>query len=272
MAALTWRNVDAPNLAPALAGMQQFSQLLGQAFGGATAALDVYDETKSEKVNNLLALEIAAAQDPEAAKALALGLASRPDAARIDPATAALANRRQQEIQDLAYRGLQTKDLEGDVAFEGIERARTQEDWKNLDAAKPVAALLLDAQNEAEADKIWKDNAAIVSKLAPDAQLALRRAPLSVINDELSLVGARLDNTGKGIDNETATFNLQRGRWEHNNAVVDRQAEEAGMAVASTVMSQARSGEEALLSLLPKSTVGGHAQRAVVNGKAPWAH
>lgn len=253
MAALTWRNVDTPNLAPALAGMQQFSQLLGQAFGGATTALEEFDASKTEKVSNEfiqnLLTNYSGTPDEMLADLQSGAIFEGVDRSRLNEDALNLLAKRPEDLLRFATTELQRQDTAADIAFQAKERGWTEADRNNLEAAKPVAALLLNAQSEAEADKIWKDNAEITGKLSPEMQVAMRRAPLTIINDELSLAGARLDNTGKGIANDTATFNLKRNRWEHNNAVVDRQAEEAGMAVASTVMSQARNGEEALLNL-----------------------
>ena len=54
MAALTWRNVDAPDTGAALRGYRQFSDLFGSGAAGANRALTDFDNAKIDENSNRL--------------------------------------------------------------------------------------------------------------------------------------------------------------------------------------------------------------------------
>ncbi len=74
MAALTWRNVDAPDLGTAIRGVESFSRLWGDAFAGADRALGKFDAKQDEFANRQALENALRIRDSEAYKnALASG-------------------------------------------------------------------------------------------------------------------------------------------------------------------------------------------------------
>ena len=69
MAALTWREVSAPDVSGALQGYNQFSALLNNALGQAREGLNRVDSDISAEANNKIALAALAEQDPAKLKA-----------------------------------------------------------------------------------------------------------------------------------------------------------------------------------------------------------
>ena len=130
MAQLQWRDVAAPNLGVSLEGIKTFADMLGGAFDKADAGLTRYDNTLSAEANQGLALDIAAAKDTEAAKALVSGLRDRAGSSRFSTAMIANAAARPGEL---------TQQAAGELGLSCATRLQNRvvdRDSRN-DAAKP---------------------------------------------------------------------------------------------------------------------------------------
>jgi len=55
---LTWRDVSAPDFSASMQGIGQFSQMLGNALGGADKALTEWDDNKTDEVSKKFMLDL----------------------------------------------------------------------------------------------------------------------------------------------------------------------------------------------------------------------
>jgi len=69
MAALTWRNVDAPDFSGAMEGYKNFANLIDRAFSGLDRGIARFDQAQTDNVNNRVMNELLKIQDPEALQA-----------------------------------------------------------------------------------------------------------------------------------------------------------------------------------------------------------
>jgi hypothetical protein len=143
MAALTWRNVDAPDFRTALEGVRQSGQMFDKAFDRAGDTLTDIDGNISERVNTQLQLEILAANTPDKAKAVAANLAMDPNAKRISTQTMAAARGRATELLTEKRAEIGVAADQDDLDNNRVTRARQVKQWAASDAAKPFMAALL---------------------------------------------------------------------------------------------------------------------------------
>lgn len=130
MAALTWRDVAAPNFGGSLDGINQFSRLLDQSLQGAERAVGRYDAAQDEMANRAINERSLAIRDPAAlAAAIADGSILGSDRFRASTSTLqALDNR----VGALQQEGLGRINLE--------TAGRTNDQAKAFDAAAPDIA------------------------------------------------------------------------------------------------------------------------------------
>ena len=197
MAQLTWRNVDAPDLRGSLEGIKVFTDSLGSAFEGLDKGLTRFDDGISKDVNQRVALEIAAAQDAEAAKALVANLASRPDARRISTQAIAAAAARPTELIDQATKQLGLKTAE--YSTNRMMDANTRTDAARADAN---AYYTLNAAGKAEDAAKLLASSENLRGLNSDQINALVTSGQNLIKGDVGIAGDRIENVGKGLRNE----------------------------------------------------------------------
>jgi len=103
MAALTWRDVAAPDFSGSLQGIGQFSRLLGNAFAGAEGAVGKFDNAQDEMANRAILERSLAMRDPASYEAaLADGSLLGSEAARASASTLAGLDNRVGSLQNQA--------------------------------------------------------------------------------------------------------------------------------------------------------------------------
>jgi hypothetical protein len=171
--ALTWREVSAPDFSASQRGFESFSNLLGNALGGAQRALTKFDADKSERVNNELALRVMQYTDPEAYKA---AVASGALMQGIDP------NRVSQEnLQLMGERPttlLRQEQLTGQNAEAAYKFGDLQRDDAASAAAAPIITRMFESAARGDTDGIWAAYNDPASKALIDALDPKDRAEL----------------------------------------------------------------------------------------------
>lgn len=161
MAQLTWRNVDAPDFRTSLEGIRTFADLVNSGFQGLDQGLGRFDQAQSMRMNNALALEAAAATDPEAAKALQASLLTRPDRNRITAQTAGMVSGRAGQLMNEA---LTAENLD----FTKYSNDRTQDRNASRDAASPIQQAMAAAYAKGDiagARNLFEQNKTTLGKL-----------------------------------------------------------------------------------------------------------
>ena len=215
MAQLQWRDVAAPNLGVSLEGIKTFADMLGGAFEKADAGLTRYDNTLSAEANQGLALDIAAAKDTEAAKALVSSLRDRPGSSRFSTAMIGNAAARPGEL---------TQQAAGELGLASATRLQNRvvdRDSRN-DAAKPdiTKALGLYANNDEKGARDVLMGSAAVQAMDPADVMAALSGGIGLTQSNLGLESTRLGNAGSAITNDTGRFNLATAKTNE----ADRQA------------------------------------------------
>lgn len=146
---LTWRDVAAPNFAPAMQGYQMFSDLLNNAFTSAERGLAKYDSTRNDAANRVAMFNAMTEQDPEKLKAKLQdgSLFQGVDLARLSPETIAAADSR---VGTLLNRSLTEENLENTR----YTNDRTQNQNAQRDAASTALAYLADAHRSGDVKRI----------------------------------------------------------------------------------------------------------------------
>jgi hypothetical protein len=260
MAALTWRNVDAPDASQALQGYGQFSQLLDRAFGGATDALTEFDNSKIEQESN------------EFITKLLTGYAENPDQFNEDLSSGKImegfnAKRLNAEARSLLRgRAKELLDYEtGEVDLTGKRDTQAHQQWERGEQKVDRTFTLSERENEvasrALAARVLADpeNAAAImaepefkqqmAKLPQAMQLALVKDPLAIIEGRLSNEGKQIDNAGGLLRNRQADFDYNAGTIRFQNEVVDRQESRAGVALGQKAIGLGFDAESAFTAL-----------------------
>lgn len=211
---LTWRDVAAPNFAPAMQGYQMFSDLLNNAFTSAERGLAKYDNQRNEAANRVAMFNAVAEQDPEQLKAkLASGeLFKGLDLSRISPETIAATDNR---VNALLNRDLTSENLNQTR----YTNQRTQADNSMRDKAAPYLAKIIDAQRSGDANAIAA------------AQDAYNKAGISLPWQDLlptatSLEGIESSNlsqksTQQGLEQNATRFGWDKQDREDDIAAAD---------------------------------------------------
>lgn len=255
MAVLTWRNVEAPDFRPSLEGYESFSRLLGNAFGGLQRGLDRYDRSISDQVNTAFQLRLAQAKDAEAAQGIIDGLATDPNARRVSADTLSLALARPNA---LITQALNQENL--DWTKYGHDRTR------GFDAAEDrVAGIVADrtAAYAAGNGEQWdRDNPDALRGLSLAATRQLVQDGPEARLGNLRITGAQISNDGGLIQNDQARLGLDRGRWDFQNAQVDRNEQRAASDFVGNFLARGH-GIEDLDGALASSGLSGSAQMLV---------
>ena len=220
MAALTWRNVDAPDFTPSMRGYETFSRLLDNAFGGAQAGLARYDQSLDRAANNRALMEFAAIQDAEAAKTALASLGSSPDAARLNAGTIEALTARPNA---LIAQALNQENLD----WTNYQHGRV----KGFDAAEDAAAPMINERLAAYAAGKGAEWEAANPNFGKGLSMAART---QIFGQGQDAEGKSISNEGGRISNQQGRFNLERGQWEFGNQKVDREeARAAGTFIAN---------------------------------------
>jgi hypothetical protein len=142
MAALTWRNVDAPDLSSSMQGFEKFSQMLNGAIGTAKAGVNDFDNITTDNVNKALAMRLASEQgssaDFKAGLPDLLQEFSQYGPQRLSYENLSAANAKVGQLAQSELTALNIEDTKGDMADELRSRTRRYEKDANTDAADPL--------------------------------------------------------------------------------------------------------------------------------------
>lgn len=269
MAALTWRNVDAPDTGAALQGYRQFSDLFGSAFAGANRALTDFDNAKIDENSNrlmqTLLTEYSRSPDALVADMESGALFENIDPNRLNAEAIAMLGKRPEDLQRFAYNEIERQDAVADLEQQAIDYAQrnTESGWRNADrasmeAAKPMVSQILAAASNADSAAAQRDVAAIqaspefqkaISGLPPEAQAQLAKSPIDLINSIMGLETNRINQEGGRLQNQNTTLGIEQGRWSFENQKIDRADENAAFAVTDVLLSQSMDGPSAVRAL-----------------------
>lgn len=214
MAQLQWRDVAAPNLGVSLEGIKTFADMLGGAFNKADAGLTRFDNTLSAEANQGLALDIAAAQDADAAKQLVSTLRDRPNSQRFNTAMIAAAAARPGELTTQAAGELALS--KGQYDHNRVVDTNTRTDAARTDVNRYLDLYANGKAGEAEA---FRSSSESIKNLDAATMLGLIQGGQNIEKGQVDIAGGYLDNTGKGISNATNTFQLQTARQAEQDRV-----------------------------------------------------
>jgi hypothetical protein len=215
MAALTWRNVDAPDFRGALEGYQQFSQLLGNAFGGAQKALESFDNTQID-INSRNAIASLLTEYQGSPDKLEADLASGAFTGRFDPrrlndkALSVLAERPKQ-LLDYA-------DTKGDVADETLLRSRRDKVFGDKEAARADVTAFINKALTGDEDgaRAILAGSSTIKNLPIEDILGLATDGQGLVKGDVDIDGGRLDNIGKDQDIRFGAENQGWSRQDRN--------------------------------------------------------
>lgn len=269
MAALTWRNVDAPDTGAALQGYRQFSDLFGSAFAGANRALTDFDNAKIDENSNrlmqTLLTEYSRSPDALVADMESGALFENIDPNRLNAEAIAMLGKRPEDLQRFAYNEIERQDAVADLEQQAIDYAQrnTESGWRNADrasmeAAKPMVSQILAAASNADSAAAQRDVAAIqaspefqkaISGLPPETQAQLAKSPIDLINSIMGLETNRINQEGGRLQNQNTALDIEQGRWSFENQKIDRADENAALAVTDALLSQSMDGPSAVRAL-----------------------
>lgn len=195
MAALTWRNVEAPSFYTSLEGTRLAANLLDRAVGNLQTGLTNYERGQDDVVSNQLALAASRIQDPTQLRtALSDGtLVAGLDTSRISPQALAAIQQRVGTLQ-----------TQNEAAY---NFNRTQTANAALDAAAPAVADLLRVARSGDANA--------VTQVQANNRDVLAALPVGVQRDLQSSVTNQESST---IRNTQDRFNLNRDQRNDTDA------------------------------------------------------
>lgn len=236
MAQLTWRELSAPDFSSSLRGTELFANLLNRATSGLEAGVDAFDQSKTDRVNNDLALRVAGATNPEAAKALVAGLVTDPNARRITAQSAALAAARPGQLIAQAAQEQNLSDMQR-ASAQGIAADALASDQARAQAArfagKPDTAL--EASINARLGGVGFKTANAITD-------ALQQSETRGLGNDATRLG--MDNTRLGM--AQTRQNMEFARDTHNWEVSDRNDMKAGQNAFLAMQGMSTSPESAL--------------------------
>lgn len=201
MAALTWRNVDAPDFRGTLAGLGQANASMTQGLQGISNALGNFDNKQNEGANQQVLLEALKFQDPESYKQ---ALASGQITAGVDPArlTASTLNSLSTRSGDLLSQAAKSQNLTNNQYGQNrLEQTNTALD----NAREGIAALGIAAQSgdpvamRAVQEKYGQQ----LNQLQPDQILSVLSKSQGLESGSLGLDSKRLSNNSQAFGNMT---------------------------------------------------------------------
>ncbi len=250
MAALTWRNVDAPDFGRALEGVQQFNQMLGQAFSTAKQGINEFDAEKSKQVNAALQLQLASATTPEEVKAIQAQLASNPDARRLSAETLGQVGSRATNILNQQQLALGIKGETANQEWAGTTRGRQVTQWAATDAVRPVLAQIAAARGDQDAiQKIYAQNQNLLGNITPEELMRVSEFGTKQITDDLGIQSSRL---GIKQGEQNYVFGAENQGWSRD----DRMEGKAAQAIAQIVAEASGGDLEAARSNFINATRG----------------
>ena len=172
MAALTWRNVDAPDYRASMQGFNNSAEALNNAVSAADRAITRFDTSADDRVNKAFAAQLASFSDSEALKqAMAndptLGLGSRVSVSSLRSGTS--------QINELLSRAVS----EENFGMTKDQNVRTRDKWGRTDAARGDLAAAYTAGfrgDDKEVQKILGGSAAVANLNPEDMFDAFRNA------------------------------------------------------------------------------------------------
>lgn len=222
MAQITWRDVATPDFSSAVNGFAQFSKILGDGLGSLKSGVTGFDQSKSDLVNNQLALALAQMPDVNARRAaVAAGQVGGLDITSPDFASRASAA----NIAALGPDAMTALD-KSQMDLQQAHRADNQHVAQ--DAQAPLVA-------RAYNDLRSPDPEARARGLATLSSIDYSKTGLKFVED---LNSNAQSTESRAISNDSSAFNL-------GNSKEDRANETAADGALSYVRERALSGEDA---------------------------
>ena len=250
MAQLTWRELSPPDLSGSLRGVQTAGELINRALSDLQTGLSEFDASKSNAVNNQIALEIAAAQDPEAAKLLAASLAQRPDARRINAQTAALASVRPGQLIQQAAAETNLADMKLNSSQRAAQDALSSDLARGIQLQDAAGKGTLDAAGAAELATINARIAAAAGQVGSRNTLGnlgalsdAERVGLGLATGRLNNDATRLGMDRTRLDMDQTRQNMAFAAQDQSFKVEDRNDQKAGQAAFLAMSSQIIPGD-----------------------------
>ncbi len=247
MAALTWRNVDAPDFTPSMRGYETFSRLLDNAFKTASGGLDTFDAAQDENANTAVIAAAMRERDPEAyQKALATGLFTNGvDPKRINAATFGALNSQATLLLNQATQSQQLGELKRTTG-QNVALDALAPEALNIQALKEAG----DLQGAAKAQALLNEklgavgyrNASTVNKDIRDAEEFGVDIFGKREEQKFSKNRDTRDQTRLGLEVGRDAREGERFNWE----ITDRKEQRLGDAAALAVLSQSGNKEDAL--------------------------
>lgn len=221
MAAITWRNVDAPDFRTSLAGLQTAGNMINSAFDSARRGLEDFRKIDDGRVNNAFQLELLKYADDEAMQA---AFAADPtlgfDPRKLSQASLTAAGSRVSDL--LANTGKRIQNDTGEFNLTEAQGKRDRFTAASSDASKALVAW--NAGNENKANEIIANSAALQS-LRPGELAELMTTGQNLTTGDVGLDTSRLNN---GITAENQS-------WKREDRILATAAADlANQALAST--------------------------------------
>ena len=224
MAALTWRNVDAPDFRGVQSGVRDSTAMFSNALDSLSKGLTDFRKTGIENSDRELAAQLSQIQDPEQLKAFLTG----GGAARTGASAEAIANAGTR-VSDLLKQSTQQQGL--DVGKYAFDRTKTLD--TNTDAGRQLMAAIQQSDGKRETiNGLIAQNPQAFANLQMDQQGGLMDAGRKIYTNDLNNQGKVLSNTGQGLTNQGIGLSNQgkvianeSGRFALNNAKEDRQSD-----------------------------------------------
>ena len=180
MAALTWRNIDAPDFRASMEGYSRFSELLGDSIGNLQRGVNTFEREQDKQQEAAFQRETA---KYGSAELLAQALQQDPTlglkADRISPQALDAAQGRVNMLMGREDARLGIIDKTADIENDAYVRGRAKDANVVTDALKPIFAQVQAANAEgtpegrARAQAIIKQNEALFAQATPETQAAL---------------------------------------------------------------------------------------------------
>lgn len=205
MAALTWRNVDAPDFRGSMEGFKEFNRQLNSAFSTAKAGLNEYDQATSDRMNKMLAMELVGIQgDPDEYREKLPELLGKYDPNRISYENMTAANNKVGQLSSQALTDLNIESAEDNLEDTRLLRGRREENYAAKKAADPLLTqfyALSSAPDSPENQKKLADMIAdpefqkVVQGMGADEFAASMTNAMGLQRGTVGLTGDRMSNT-----------------------------------------------------------------------------
>lgn len=242
MAALTWRNVDAPDFSVSLNGIRAAGDFFNQAISGAQSAVGQIDSKMSDRVNSAFQTALLQYEDADELKA---ALAADPtlgaDSRRLNAESLGMASNRIGQLLNNAL-------TEGQIERNAFQLGVDQREESEIQAANRAAPIVAQAVGLARGGKI--DEANKLMEGNPDIFRGVGYKDLIEFGD--NVFGGYKDSVG--VRGDLQNQEIQRGDYgmrvdNHRFTIEDRRIAADAAALYNQVLSQGDNPESWLAAL-----------------------